>query len=98
MKKLALCMVVLAVVALGGLRLVAQEPQVRGVLLTDASRDESSVWLTESPTLQLDGQVVLESRDGSYRGVYTVRHVFGRHLLLQSKLREDYVAGSRVLQ
>ncbi len=98
MKRVALCVVVLAVTVFGGLRLAAQQPQVRGVLLTDASRDETSVWLEGYPDIKLDALVVLESRDGSYRGSYAVKHVLGRHLLLKSALREEYLAGSRVLQ
>ncbi len=86
------------VAGLGGLRLAAQEPEVRGVLLTDASKDESAVWLQGTPQFRVDALVVIESRDGSYRGTYEVKHVLDGHLLLKSALREPYLAGSRVLQ
>ena len=97
MKKIAVFFV-LALMVLAGVRLSAQGPTVRAVLLTDASCNESDFWVDQTSTLAVDAPVIVESRDGSYRGVYEVRHVFNGHVLLKSPLTEDYIAGSRLLQ
>ncbi len=97
MKKFAVFSALVLMIA-AGVRLSAQGPVVKGVLLTDASPDESGLWVDVTVPVAVDAPLIVESRDGSYRGVYRVRHVFDSHVLLESRLLEPYVAGSRILQ
>ncbi len=90
----AVLMLVLTLVPTAG----AQQLQVRGTLLTDASQDETSLWVRTNGSVAVDELIVLESRDGTLRASYRVRHVFGNHVLVTEFLREDWLAGSRVLQ
>lgn len=83
---------------MAGVRLSAQGGTVRGVLLTDASADESTLWVNRTAQVAVDAIITIESRDGSYRGFYEVKHVYDGHILLKSPLTEDYTAGSRILQ
>ncbi len=76
----------------------ARQLQVQATLVTDCSPDESIVWVRWSGMVAVDQLVVLESRDRTARSSYRVRHVFDDHVLLQEPLREEYLAGSRLLQ
>ena len=101
MKKLAVCLTLVFVLCIGlsvesaG----AQQGSVKGILLTDASRDESILWMNENAVdVQPDRLILIESRDGSYVGSYEVLHVFEGNILLKTPLLENYRAGSKVIQ
>ena len=45
------------------------------------------------------GQLLLvENRDHPHREVHEVRHVFGDNVILKTRLRFDYLRGSRLYQ
>lgn len=97
MKKLVICLVVL-LTGLGGAFLWSQEWKQVAVLVSDVSTDESELIVDFIRPVALDRLILIESRDGSTKETYAIKHVYGRHLLLKQKLKHGYLAGSRIYQ
>ena len=96
MKKLASCLFLL-VAGLSGVFLSAQEWEPVAVLVSDVSADESELVVDFIRPVVVDRLVLLESRDGSTKETYSVKHVYGRHVLLKEKLKHAYLAGAKIL-
>lgn len=97
MKKLASCLFLL-VAGLSGVFLSAQEWEPVAVLVSDVSADESELVVDFIRPVVVDRLVLLESRDGSTKETYSVKHVYGRHVLLKEKLKHAYLAGAKIYQ
>ena len=78
--------------------LAAQSWELKGVLRSDVSKNESVLWVELNKPLMLDRLLVIESRDGRLRGGYEVERVLEEHVLLKKSLRESYPRGSRIFQ
>ena len=88
----------LTFVALSGAFLWAQKWQQVAVLVIDVSRDESDLSVSFVGTVAVDRLILVESRDGSIRDSYAVKHVLEKHVLLKQRLRHEFLAGSRIYQ
>lgn len=86
------------VVVLGGAQLWSQKWEHAAVLLSDVSRGETDLVVEFIRPVGVDRTILLESRDGSAKETYTVKHVYENHILLKEKLKSDFVAGSRVFR
>ncbi len=80
------------------LPLAGQEWQSKGLLLTDSSPDETMIWLDRLADVQPDRLILIESRDGSLRATYAVKHAIDDHIILKRPLDAEFLAGSRVFQ
>ncbi|MBI4444398.1 MAG: hypothetical protein HY645_00700 [Acidobacteria bacterium] len=85
-------------VALGMGLAWSQKWQQVAVLSTDVSADESDLTVRIQAPIAVDRLILLESRDGSLKETYEVKHVLGDHLLIKQKLKHSFLAGSRVYQ
>lgn len=78
--------------------LLAQEWEYVARVASDASTDETSVLLEIFQPIQPGRLIMIESRDGTVRQTYEVRHVYDHHIILETRLTRDFVAGSKVYQ
>jgi hypothetical protein len=95
-KRVALFMVIAAMISV--ITLLAQNWQHVAVITTDVSRDETLVTVDSGEAIQPDRHIMIETRDGSFRESYRVKHVYNHHVVLTERLRNDFLAGSRVYQ
>lgn len=78
--------------------LLAQEWKYVGVVTSDASRGESSILVKMDAPIVAGRGILIESRDGTLRAVYEVRHVYGHTIVLEKNLREAFASGARLYQ
>lgn len=76
----------------------AQNWELKGVLRSDVSKNETVLWVDLNKPIVTDRRLVIESRDGKRRHGYEVRQVLDDHVLLNKPLRESYPRGSRIFQ
>jgi len=91
------------VILLTGVAVYAQQAdtpksQQVAVLASDASRDETSLTVDTSTGIAVDKELVLESRDGKVKETVVVRNVYGHNLILKEKLKNEFLAGSKIYQ
>ncbi len=89
---------VVFLIVFGGTTLWSQEWEQVAVLVSDVSRDETELTVEFIRPVTLDRQILIESRDGSIRETYGVKHVYENHLLLKDKLTREFLAGSKIYQ
>lgn len=98
MKKAGLCLF-LAALLLPVMPLRAQEAWYGvGVLATDVSRDETLLTVDLTANVELDRPLLIVSRDGSYREIVKPRNVYGRHILLWHRMKQEFTSGSQLYQ
>ena len=69
-----------------------------GTLGTDSSGGETLLSVDIAYPI-MEGQLLLvESRDHPYREVHEIQHVLGDNVILKTRLRFDYLRGSRLYQ
>ena len=78
--------------------LFAQQWKYVGVIASDASRGETSLLVTTDVPIVEGRMILIESRDGTVRVPYEVRHVYGQTVVLEAPLEEGFVSGSRLYQ
>ncbi len=78
--------------------LFAQEWKYVGVITSDASRGESAIVVKVDAPIVAGRRILIESRDGTLRDVYQVRHVYERTIVLEKNLREPFASGARLYQ
>ena len=78
--------------------LLAQEWKFVGVITADASRGESAILVKVDVPVTEGRALLIESRDGTLRDSYQVRHVYGHTVLLEKSLREPFLSGARLYQ
>jgi hypothetical protein len=95
-KRMALFMAAVAVISV--ITVFAQNWQHVAVLTTDVSPDETLLTVDSGTAIQPDRSIMVETRDGSFRESYRVKHVYDHHVLLTERLRNEFLAGSRIYQ
>lgn len=78
--------------------LLAQEWKYVGIVSSDASRGETSILVKTDVPIVEGRAILIESRDGTLRDTYEVRHVYGHTIILENPLRVPFVSGSRIYQ
>ena len=69
-----------------------------GTLGSDSSGGETLLMVDVAYPLVAGQLLLVENRDHPHRGVHEVRHVFGDNVILKTRLRFDYLKGSRLYQ
>ena len=77
-----------------------QEQRYRHVatLGSDSSGGETLLSIDVAFPVMPGQLILIENRDHPHREVHEIRHVFGDNLILKSRLRADYLKGSRLYQ
>lgn len=96
MKRVALFLLFVAVISV--ITVFSQNWNHVAVITTDVSRDETLLTVDSGAAIQPDRNIMIETRDGSFRESYRVRHVYHHHVWLTERLRNEFLAGSRVYQ
>ena len=91
------------VILVTGVALYAQQadaPKLQqvAVLASDASRDETSVTVDTPTGIAVDKDMVIESRDAKVKETVAVKHVYGNNVILKEKLKNRFLAGSKLYQ
>jgi len=76
----------------------AQQWEYVATLSSDASRDETILHVEVIKPVTEGRSILIESRDGAMREMYGVKHVYEGHILLDKKLKQDYLSGARIFQ
>ena len=69
-----------------------------GTLVNDSSGGETLLTVDIAYPVVVGQMLLVENRDHPHREVHEVRHVFGDFVILKSRLRSDYLKGSRLYQ
>ena len=69
-----------------------------GTLGSDSSGGETLLTVDIAYPVVVGQLLLVENRDPPHREVHEVRHVFGGQVILKTRLRFDYVKGSRLYQ
>ncbi len=69
-----------------------------GTLGSDSSGGETLLTVHIANPIVVGQLLLLENRDHPHREVHEVRHVLGNHVILKTRLRSDYLQGSRLYQ
>ena len=83
---------------LSGVSLWAQDWQNVATLTSDASGGETLLnvnWVAPGRSARM---ILIESLDGARAELSVVEHIYGTRLILKARLRNDFMAGSRLYQ
>ncbi len=69
-----------------------------GTLGSDSSGGETLLTVEVAYPIVVGQLLLVENRDHPHREVHVVRHVFGDNVILKTRLRYDYLKGSRLYQ
>ena len=69
-----------------------------GILGSDSSGGETLLTVDVAYPIVVGQLLLVENRDHPHREVHEVRHVFGDNVILKTRLRSDYLKGSRLYQ
>ncbi len=69
-----------------------------GTLGSDSSGGETLLAVEVAYPIVVGQLLLVENRDHPHREVHVVRHVFGDNVILKTRLRYDYLKGSRLYQ
>ncbi len=69
-----------------------------GTLGSDSSGGETLLMVDIANPIVVGQLLLVENRDHPHREVHEVRHVFGDNVILKTRLRFDYLRGSRLYQ
>jgi len=101
--KRALLLLLFVVVLFAGLPSYAQQAETPraqqiAVLVSDASRDETVLIVDTSTGIVVDKDLMIESRDGKLKETVAVKHVYGNNVVIKEKLKNRFLAGSKLYQ
>ena len=89
---------VAVLLALASALVLGQEMRIRGVLVSDHTKTETALWVDVQSEFEIGKEVVLVSSVGELRETYTIKKVVESMVILEERLRNDYPAGTRLLQ
>ena len=69
-----------------------------GTLGSDSSGGETRMTVDMAIPIVVGQLLLVENRDHPHREVHEIRHVFGDNVILKTRLRFDYLKGSRLYQ
>ncbi len=69
-----------------------------GTLGSDSSGGETLLTVEVAYPIMVGQLLLVENRDHPHREVHEVRHVLGDNVILKTRLRFDYLKGSRLYQ
>ncbi len=69
-----------------------------GTLGSDSSGGETLLTVDVAYPIVVGQLLLVENRDHPHREIHEVRHVFGDNVILKTRLRFDYLKGSRLYQ
>ncbi|MFZ0428082.1 MAG: hypothetical protein WAO20_08185 [Acidobacteriota bacterium] len=78
--------------------LFAQQWKLVGRIVSDVSKGETAIVFQSEAPVVAGKAILIESRDGTLRVTYQVRHVYDDTILLEEPLKEAFTAGSRLYQ
>ena len=78
----------------------AQDQRYRhvGTLGSDSSGGETLLTVDVAYPIVVGQLLLVENRDHPHREIHEVRHVFGDNVILKTRLRFNYLKGSRLYQ
>jgi len=89
---------VAVLLALASALVLGQEMQVRGTLISDHVKSETALWVDVQNEFKIGKEVVLVSSVGELRETYTIKKIVESMVILEERLRNNYPAGTRLLQ
>ncbi|MDA2923556.1 hypothetical protein MYX65_02690 [Acidobacteria bacterium AH-259-L09] len=97
MKRFFVCSV-LVLFGLSGVFLWSQQWQLVATLSSDVSEGETLLSVDWVDTGTAGYLVLIESRDGEVTETGEIEHIYGNYLVLKDRLKNDFVAGSKIYQ